>query len=422
MCQELRGRDRNRSGAVGLIRSLSLHKQGQAAAVDVLVTQGWGRIAYNIVRSLGRQGLKVDVGFDRFRGMAAISRYTHSSFFHPSFISHTPQFIQCVREAVQSRRPKVYIPADQEALVVAKYRSELSDLPTEVPVAPFAVLRRLHKKDDASLLATSLDIPTPETLIPKSESDIRACLQEWGDPIVLKRLSSSGARGVFYLRRDSLSEFLDATSAELRFGNFLVQRFVRGTGYGVSMLFNHGQPRARFTHKRLREKFHSGGISTLRISTANGMLEDYAERLLSSVKFHGVAMVEFKFDETTQQAWLLEVNPRFWGSLALAIQSGVDFPFLLYRMAAEGDVPPVVDYAKGVKVRWILGDILGITNQLRNLRRTARHAEKSTVTGFDDFYWDDPLPFLGEIMFSAWKLLKTRNDPPELNDLGLDQL
>ena len=33
---------------------------------------------------------------------------------------------------------------------------------------------------------------------------------------------------------------------------------------------------------------------------------------------------------------LIEVNPRFWGSLALAIYAGIDFPYLLYKLAMEG--------------------------------------------------------------------------------------
>lgn len=72
---------------------------------------------------------------------------------------------------------------------------------------------------------------------------------------------------------------------------------MKGDGYGVSMLFNKGELRAKFTHKRLREKIATGGTSTKRISVKNLILEEYADNLLSFLKWHGVATVEFRFNE-----------------------------------------------------------------------------------------------------------------------------
>ena len=44
-------------------------------------------------------------------------------------------------------------------------------------------------------------------------------------------------------------------------------------------------------------------------------------------------MVEYKRDSSTGQPYLMEVNGRFWGSLQLAIDSGVDFPRILVACA-----------------------------------------------------------------------------------------
>ena len=55
----------------------------------------------------------------------------------------------------------------------------------------------------------------------------------------------------------------------------------------------------------------------------------------------------------------MEINPRFWGSLETVIQAGVDFPYLLYRIATEGDVEPHMDYRFGEVCRSMLpGEIL----------------------------------------------------------------
>src|SRR5262249_54023142 len=47
-----------------------------------------------------------------------------------------------------------------------------------------------------------------------------------------------------------------------------------------------------------------------------------------------------------------------WGSLQLAIDAGVDFPYLLYQLATGQPIQvPINGYRSGVKSRWLLGDL-----------------------------------------------------------------
>jgi predicted ATP-grasp superfamily ATP-dependent carboligase len=78
--------------------------------------------------------------------------------------------------------------------------------------------------------------------------------------------------------------------------------------------------------------------------------------LLEKAGWHGVAMVEFKV--TREGApFLMEINTRFWGSLQLAIDAGVDFPLLLYRLACDEQPASVDNYITGKRLRWLLGDL-----------------------------------------------------------------
>jgi predicted ATP-grasp superfamily ATP-dependent carboligase len=86
------------------------------------------------------------------------------------------------------------------------------------------------------------------------------------------------------------------------------------------------------------------------------LVEQSAE-LLRAMNWQGVAMVEFKLDQRDGQAKLMEVNGRFWGSLQLAVDAGVNFPLLLYRLALGEDVPAQTQYRIGTKSRWLLGDL-----------------------------------------------------------------
>ncbi|MBE0604493.1 MAG: ATP-grasp domain-containing protein [Deltaproteobacteria bacterium] len=139
---------------------------------------------------------------------------------------------------------------------------------------------------------------------------------------------------------------------------FLIQKRVYGPGIGLFLLTRNGEVLAGFAHRRIREKPPSGGVSVLSESVEFPKeAGEAAMRILGKVRWTGVAMVEFKEDRETGVARLLEVNARFWGSLQLAVTSGVDFPYLLYRMATSEPLEKNPPYAVGVRSRWELGDL-----------------------------------------------------------------
>jgi predicted ATP-grasp superfamily ATP-dependent carboligase len=111
-------------------------------------------------------------------------------------------------------------------------------------------------------------------------------------------------------------------------------------------------------HKRIRELYVMGGPSTCAESVYDSKLMDYGLRILKALKWHGVAMVEFKKDSTDGTFKLMEINPKFWGSLDLAIASSVNFPYLLYKMTIDGDVSPTFSYKNNVKFVWPFPDDL----------------------------------------------------------------
>lgn len=397
-------------------------------SVDVVVTYGWNRVAYNMLRALASNGLRVAVGDSSRFAMAKASRYCAGSFRYRSFYHQPQDFISDLEAALNRFKPKVYLPSHEETFVVAKHIDRLQKTGVKIPIADFAALRTLHRKDLLMDEARKLGIPTPKTFKLEDLSQVNTIWAEAGQGgcVVVKMLNTNSAKGVFYAR--SLQELesicRDVTHGLAKEHYPVLQEYVDGAGYGVSMLFNRGVLKAKFTHKRLREKMVSGGTSTVRVSTQNPELEAYAERLLTHMKWHGVAMVEFKYNENTRCGWLIEVNPRFWGSLALAIHAGVNFPYLLYKIAVDGDVEPVMQYRQGVVSHWILGDVLAALDCLKNKKKMIRVKEFSGQgVNYDDFYRDDPLPFLTECGYYAGKFLTEFNlNPTKDALLDIDRL
>jgi hypothetical protein len=122
-------------------------------------------------------------------------------------------------------------------------------------------------------------------------------------------------------------------------------------------------------------------------------------------------MIEYKLDEASGTPYLMEVNGRFWGSLQLAVDAGIDFPALLAGLALGEDPEPVMSYRAGVRSRWWLGDV---DHLLARLRRSAEElalppgtpgrwralADFLTLRGSDRneiLRRDDPGPFFHEL-------------------------
>jgi hypothetical protein len=134
-------------------------------------------------------------------------------------------------------------------------------------------------------------------------------------------------------------------------------------------------------------------------------------RVFGPLEWHGVAMMEFKEDIRTGARFLMEVNGRFWGSLQLAIDAGVDFPHLVCQLAL-GHVPVTMPlYRPGVKSRWLLGDLDQLCLRLFKSDRALRlppspPSRFRSLVEFMKFHQrdmhyeiarlDDPRPFLYE--------------------------
>jgi predicted ATP-grasp superfamily ATP-dependent carboligase len=213
-------------------------------------------------------------------------------------------------------------------------------------------------------LARRLGVPIPASLTVGSLPEALELSSELNFPLVIKpgrsRVRVDGrwlSTSVRYA--NDLAE-LKQILADLSPAAYpvLLQERIQGPGVGLFLCCDHGRPVAAFSHQRLREKPPSGGVSVLRESIpVDERTRDYAQRLLGELRWHGVAMVEFKRVARDGIPKLMEINGRFWGSLQLAIDAGVDFPALLIQMLEGKTLPPVAGYRTGVRSRWFWGDV-----------------------------------------------------------------
>ena len=369
---------------------------------EVFITDGHWRKSLAAVRALGRKGIRVTVGESARLATALFSKYCSRALVYPSPIHKPSEFVDYLRNVLSRGNYRMLLPMEDETLLlISQHHSEFSRW-TYLPIVTFGQLQFAGNKEKILKLAENLGIPIPRTWFIEDISQIEAIRDNLCYPLVIKPKSSSGALGISYPEnRDQLTE--QYLSIHRFFPYPLIQELIpgEGHGYGASFLMDeNSNVKASFVHKRLREYPVTGGASTLRESVIRDDIRDMALALLKALDWFGVAMVEFKLDPRDGIPKLMEINPRFWGSLSLAVGAGVNFPYLLYRMSLGENFRTVEDYKTGKRCRWLLpGDILHfIYNSDRARLRPSFFNFWDKNTSYDILSLRDPMPVLGRLL------------------------
>jgi predicted ATP-grasp superfamily ATP-dependent carboligase len=388
----------------------------------VIILDGNERSALAATRSLGMKGIDVVVGAEGRRSLASSSRYCKRFFSYPSPDSNPTAFLLTVLDTTEQYANPVLLPMTDisvNEILLNRHRFSTNVL---IPFSDHNLYDALSDKENLFRQAKKLAIPMPETLFSSDFQSSDALISEsvkMGFPLVVKAAHSRARLSGKYVASSAVyADSPDELRAILGKAPFdqtrcLVQKRVQGPGVGIFLLARHGNILARFAHRRIREKPPSGGVSVLceSIYPPTEAL-DAASRLISINGWHGVAMIEFKWDAGENRPKLIEINGRFWGSLNLAIEAGVDFPFLLYQLALGEKVKGPAEYRIGLKSRWELGDL---DHLLIRLKRNPNHPlvsgtrvrKRDAVAAFladffrssvvhEVFQSDDPGPFLFE--------------------------
>lgn len=392
--------------------------------MDVVVLDGTQRSALAVTRSLGKQGIGVQVGAEEMLSLASRSRYCRNYFRYPSPYSEPTRFLQVLLKHLENQSEILLLPmADATVGELLMAGDTLGLGKVHFPFPDMNVYNAASNKATLFSLARNTRICIPETIVSSEYVEKEVLISraiKIGFPLIVKP-ARSRIRNATEWRKTHVCYAHDVSdlrsllkSFPFNSNTFLIQERVEGPGVGIFLLMKDGEVLAQFAHRRIREKPPSGGVSVLceSISPPPEAL-DSAVKLLRDLNWYGVAMVEFKWDKRDNLPKLMEVNARFWGSLQLAISSGVDFPYLLYRLAAGDRITPVSVYKIGCKMRWELGDLdhllIRLFRESKNLSLprnapTRMQVLSDFILDFirpsiknEIFRLDDPKPFLFEL-------------------------
>jgi protein-tyrosine-phosphatase/biotin carboxylase len=333
-----------------------------AHAHRILVLDGDMIPALSAVRALGRLSIEVNVASSAPDAIASYSRYCRTTLIYPDPLTQEAEFLAWCADLLERNIYQLIFPITERTVVPLQ---TLLKHPGggRITIAPTEALAVALNKDRTLALAAQLGIPAPRSVEVDNLVDLEQTSQGMSMPLVLKPVRSIGADGT---ERRQLSvayafnsrELQDKAEQFLRYGPLLLQEYVGGVGVGIELIADRGEVVFAFQHQRLHEVPLTGGGSSLRKSVAiEPELLEASRKLMAALKWHGVAMVEFKWIPSERRLSLMEINGRFWGSLPLAIAAGADFPVMLYELYTQGKVTPQPPARQEVYCRKISSDL-----------------------------------------------------------------
>ena len=237
-----------------------------------------------------------------------------------------PELVPALLAACRARKIDLMLPTvDAEFVPLALARADFEALGVALPISPLDCLRVC--RDKHALLARVkgiVPVPEYEPLTPEAAARVTSF------PRFVKPRLGAGSRGAEKITR---REDLDALPQD---GSILVQEYLPGEEYSVDV-YVRGDGRVIAAVPRERMKTDSGIAVTARtadvpevIESARRVAEEIGVRYVANVQFKRAADGIFK---------LLEVNPRFPGTLPLTTAAGVDMPKLLVDDVAGKKLP-----------------------------------------------------------------------------------
>ena len=366
--------------------------------MKILITSGAWQASLACIQSLGRAGHEVYL-IDQDPNLAvAHSKYCRGQILSPSEKDEAP-YTNFLLDFVKKNHFDVLIPiSDYCAQYCAKNQAALKQY-VRLLLPPAEVLAIAANKTKTYAFAIEHKIAIPKTYFPSDLKEAQELSKEKIYPAMVKIPNSRASKGVF--RVNSQQELVDLFRANPFEGQWpVIQEYVEGEFFGFTAIACEGRILGHCTFKT-HAQFLQGGTPPVIFSVVDPILLEQAQNLIA--KLHWTGAIDLDYFKVKNRGYvLLEINPRFSGSLNFAYRLGVDLPLMYYRLAMEGQKAGLKQhpYKNNVMFRTIFPTeiIRCHTNPQYKwtfLKNFFNLNSKSNI------YWDDP-------RLTWWQMKETR--------------
>lgn len=294
--------------------------------ISILILDGESDLSLSVARCLGQiPGVTVHALSTQKYSPLRFSRYiTTFHFIEPG---NSQKRIAIIQDAVGSTQANILLPVADAMRFVSKNIAELATISPITPTPPLNLFDQVVDKWTLTEFMIEHQLPIPETILLNEEEDIADQISAMTTPLILKLTRGSAGQDIFAFN-DPAAMLAFLNDKKVGKGRYLVQSYVEGHDIRCGILCMNGSILAYTIHEgvlaRARKFGPPAGIKFIESKHVLEVVED----LISKLNWTGIASVDLRYDLQENAVKVLEINPRYWGSLLGALSAGVNFPYL----------------------------------------------------------------------------------------------
>jgi len=324
------------------------------------------------IRSLGRKGHKLDIAYPVGKANSKRlylekllnSRYIRHISYIPDSLITPDSFIAHIIKLLRERDYDILMPFTSRTFpLISLHNKELKKY-TKLICSDYQTYSKANDKEIIASIAKKLGLPVPKSICPSTIDELKEQISHLEFPVAVKaRVNCGMQKGLRYAHNmnELISTYREISHQQSikglkEFNRPLIQEYIPGKIYDALYYYYNGGLIAYFTQCRKITSPLSGGPGVQNITIKDKKLFDYGKMLLDALNWHGPAMVEVKLDPRDNQYKLLEINPKFWGTLDLSMKCGVNFPEIALDLALYGKLQDEegYDFQEGLEYRWLV--------------------------------------------------------------------
>ncbi len=319
----------------------------------VTYASSWASLA--AARALGEEGVEVIISDTCMMAPGCFSKYTKHCFLYKEPDTHQQEYLEKLVEEAKKYGGEdidlVIMPMHTDCFIVAAHQ-ELFDGIAKLALPTFEQIKLAGNKAQLARFCEKHDILIPKTWQPATLEEFENKIGGFNFPAFIKLQESNASIGLKKVKNaEEAREFFNFSikDSKLKEGEYpIIQEAVEGEDFCSTFIFSHGEKRASMTYHNILDYPRKNGMGAVRENVNAEPLESIGANLLHLLDWHGVAEVDFRWDGKSTP-YLIEINPRFWGGLGQSIAAGWNYPYMLYQLAINGDIPEIKPKANDIR-------------------------------------------------------------------------
>ncbi len=271
--------------------------------------------------------------------------HAHQKHLVPKITQQPEHYLATLMEICTQNNIHALIPLiDPELPLLARAKETFLNLDTRLLISAPENTDIAFDKYKTYQFFKKINLPTPETILLEDALKNPETNPPNLFPALLKPRFGSAGKGIFPCDDIQHAQYLH-DRGELK--DYVLQQKVTGQEITTD-LFGDGTGKLAAAVQRKRLKIRGGEVErgiTVKYPTLFTMAETFGQ----TFKPYGAVNIQCFYHKEKDQAYYIEINPRFGGGYPLAFHAGADFPGMVTQLIEGKPLPETIgDYREGL--------------------------------------------------------------------------